>query len=532
MLKFDKSFNNKYNLIFNKYIIFIMNTQLKEFFDYQQRILAADLKFDKERWYIPLNEQWDITLLWESDFHISQIFFKWKNDLVKEDDVNKVIKLFYEILKELVRIKNEIKNNTWLNKTLQKMLLNSVNRHIMFFIMRRYWIYLEAKKWWCNIPDEIVLHAQQQIDKIQTILYWPKVSDVDHERDSVVSLLADLFEKNKNKTVDGVGILSDEEKTFFEKQILQRFQKTVDKKQEIKETETKKNKPNVDLKRKISSERLKDIFEIALDIYWLQDWEVCFVDSALNVSVEYKKRKIKLPTKKKEYTIREACKLIDHEISIHAVRGENTLNTTKLHIWSYMDKEEWLAKISDWEFSDIEDINVPWLGHISTFIWENFGYEDTYRLLLIYFKLKDEDKEKAEKKAKDRTLRIKEYNFDWPWAYRKNASYYRWLNFLFNYLWNIDPKEYTEWLNKFYFSKLWDEEFQYVDELKEIMNVNNEDIKKPLWLWKILFEKLVKWKGWLIGIEQRDKRFVWKEELVLTQKRQLVNILTLLRGDV
>lgn len=497
-----------------------MSRKISEFNSYSDKITFLTKEYSTDLWYKSLSDNTDSFWVYLSQFFFSKV----ENNKLSQDDINAAILWINNIIKDLLSLKINILNDKDLSSILKNILVNRIRSNILKFVMYRYCIYVEASKAWYPISKELLTHSNFIIDKIQTLIYGPKISDVEEEKQAVLISLWRLFSRKRS-------LLSIEDQEFFEKDFLLKLWYTGLLSWSV--PDWKKEKKVV--KNEISSDRLIEIFKLSLSFYGLalkpkdpNGWSVEYTETKNNISVNYSKKLISVPKTKPTYNIKDVFSLIDHEISVHVLRWENTLNKIKKNIWNYLEREEWFAIFSDRIIHN--DSWEPGIWHISTFIWENYWYSDSFRLLQIYFKLLWKTQEESTTLAKTRLIRIKKFYGDFPWSYRKNVSYHRWFSFFVEYLSKLSEEEYKKFIDDFYFWKLWDEEFKYVDDLKEILWLESTNILKPCWIWRILDEKFFGWTGSLKALEKRDFRFKAVDRITMEQKRKLISILNIVKS--
>lgn len=155
-------------------------------------------------------------------------------------------------------------------------------------------------------------------------------------------------------------------------------------------------------------------------------------------------------------------------------------------------------------------------------------------MLRIYYKMvmkKWTPDEIIEKEAKDRTLRVKRFvSFKQKWANRKDVSYTRWQKQIVEYLQNLDDREIWDFISNFYFSKLalWD--IWLVQEFRESLGIDEKELKYPLWIWKILYKKLLWEKIFLQKLQTEDFRFRVIDKIPFNVKRKIIEILNLIKA--
>jgi hypothetical protein len=199
-----------------------------------------------------------------------------------------------------------------------------------------------------------------------------------------------------------------------------------------------------------------------------------------------------------------------------------------------LEWEEWFAVICELLFDKkLEEIEVePTIHHITTFIAENFDWKKTLELLKIYFKLLHPNwsEDELENNARDRLFRIKRFvSLKEKWANRKDVSYTRWIIEIEDYLKIADNEQKKEFIEDFYFSRLSLNDQKLVKEFRHKLWINENELRYPLWIWKILYKKLNGDKIYLSKLKEEDFRFNNIEKLEWNIKRKLVEILSKLK---
>lgn len=475
---------------------------MKNFKDYTQDI--ENIK----KWYTsPL---WWVIKYNEED--INENFF-WNKKNINYEDINEFIRNIEFKLKKIKEQKKEIQNSDLIDIH-KKFLLNNLNSTGLKYMMFKRSAYLEWEKAWLILNEEKRKELVRQVNKFQDIIYWPEVSENKEETHLVLSKLYKLLEKNAH-------ILDDKEKETFEN-FLYKFDYSNKKKwDEISEISWEQ--------QFLDTTKFRNLFEIVKDIYGLNDWSIA-IENVGNFSVRMDSQQIVCPESKIEKTdIKSILQLIDHEISTHALRGDNTKKT----IWTtwkwYLELEEWLATISGLMFDKkLDEIQIDvWASHIVSFISENASWEDAYNIIKTSLKLSNpkRDENILKQTTKNIFMRSKRFvSLYEKWANRKDLSYMRgrrlWLKLL---------KEKDNFIKDFYFSKLSWEDINLVDEFKKALDIDESQLKYPLWIWKILYKKLQWQEIFLEKLKEEDIRFEHIEKISYDTKRKIIEALNIVR---
>lgn len=464
----------------------------------------------------------------ENDKFINQNFF-WNNENVNDDYIKKVLFEIWEKLKKFKTIKNAIKIDENLQSLEKKFLLQVINKSWFELIRFKNSIYLEAEKAWFKLTEEERKKYLKKTNTIQRVLYWSKVSDNLFEIDEIFNKLQSLYiESSEKLTPEDKEMLSGFFKDFGKDLSDKQLQNS------IKDKNKNEKKDNEILKNKISIDNVKKIFDLIIELYWLNWWKAK-IWNYLNFAVSKNKKLIKIPQSKKNITIKKLLELIDHEIWVHAIRWFNTEKTLKKNYSHYVEAEEWFAKIStSLLYENLGNINIE-ASHslISSLISENYNWEKTYDLLKVYYKLISEEWdtiEEIEKEALNRMLRIKKFfSLKEKWAAWKDVSYFRWEKQVLEHLLKEDDIEW--FIRKFYFSKLSLKDLEIVDSFKELLEYKENELVYPIWLWKILLNKIIWEKMILKELKEKDLRFKAIDNLSFWVKRKIVEILNFINTN-
>lgn len=491
---------------------------MKNFLDY-----TKDVKDVKTGFWTPM--WWIFKYIQEEDsLYINQNFFEWKKT-VTENDIEELKNIFNEKLYNIKELKKEL-NESFLDKVEKKFILNALNSIGLKYILFKYSVYLEAEKAWYKLTNDQRISYLYKINKLQNIIYWPDITSLDSEKNSVLDKLTQVYRNNNKK-------LTEDEKQFF-LDFLNWFD--FDDFEEIFDQSTKQSTELT--KKYLSKDKVILLFEMVIDLYNLDWWTIFQDKNVWSFSVKKEEKQIILPLKKLEkISLKRIFELFDHEIWVHAIRGYNSNKTINANWDWYLEIEEWMATLSELMFdTKIEKIIVePTIHHISTFFAENMNWEDTRKMLEIYFKMirsKITSIEDIEKEALDRMLRVKRFvSFNEDWANRKDVSYTRWQSQVVNYLQISDRQSKLNFMKDFYFAKLSITDMTLVSEFREKLAINESELRYPLWIWKILYKKLLWEKVFLKSLQEEDFRFWAIEKFSVEMKRKIIKILQEIRWN-
>lgn len=458
-------------------------------------------------------------------------------------------------------------NDTGLNDLQKKLLLTTIQGNILRIILLEHAVYIEAEKWWYPLDEKKKTECLEKINKIESVIYGPRVIDQPEERTIVMTKLNHLFQDNKYK-------LTPEEQNKFE-QLLAKFPERNTLNEKLKEKDSLGELPLMDIchlfqkvlsiynipskivfiDEKISQEKEEeDILYLPFD-YDQKALTKAYKDHGINnifkITLDprvswfgIKEYAVNIPTSRDKMSVKRLCELIDHEINTHLLRAHNKRNTVNLTTEWYLETEEWIAtmneKLTSQKREDIK-IDTPTIHNISLLIGELYNFDDTKELLRIYYTMTVNEWEEQENKEKNtpeimaekRALRVKRYHaFDHPGANRKDVVYRRWLIDAITYIKNLnkddinDIQKLQKHMNNFYFSKLGKAEIQNADELFEWFTIDKKNVILPIAIGKLLYEKLLGNK--LNDID--DIRFLSStQKLDYKQKKLLLEIISYIK---
>ena len=499
----------------------------------------------------------------------------------------------------LIELKQEITEDSFLTEDQKKFLINNVDSVLTRMELVLKWVYVEAEKWWYKLDkerrDELKREVQQLCNKIR----WPRVSDVPHEKFLVLKNIHDKFNEKKDVLTE---IEQEKINQFFDKFWVSSYFDVLDNGDD--EVETEKTEKEKKLKWTIDLDKYVYIIKMILEkIYWIscvfvskwndfRTWaeisensydkkeNIVFIksdsdDYEINKFLEKnnisEKFRINIDPNKKNLSawawainvpyiqnyktmwITRFLRLIEHELK-HVIRARKSAETLPLTIDKKIDNivvseqekwfkeldstdlEEWITKFSEEAVSqDIEDMQVEvWIGHIATFIWENYWYDEWKELLKIYLKLGWKDESSAEKEADTRIRRVKRFfPLDEPGAYWKDTLYYRSKKNVIELVQQCqkenNPAELEELAKTAYMAKLWEDDIQKFQDMIKSMTTEESYDEIPYEIWKIIYTKLSGES--LKGIEEKDIRFSINK-LNAQQKRALAEILKYTKDNI
>lgn len=186
---------------------------------------------------------------------------------------------------------------------------------------------------------------------------------------------------------------------------------------------------------KLSSQDIKDILQIALDVLGSSNFKINLKSNAENISISDTRKEIKIPENNK-YTGERAAELISHEICTHAISMMNFneagfqevsigKNATTFQEGIAMLSEE---KAGEHIFGDKKPIDKDWFIHAMEYRKKGNGFGATYlemkKRILDQFIAQDIESQKAEMDAEKESLNICRRIFRGMHDFSSNSSYY------------------------------------------------------------------------------------------------------------
>lgn len=506
-------------------------------------------------------------------------------------DVEETIWFIKRWKHNLIELKWEIKNDSFLTEEQKAFLIANIESILTRMELVLKWVYIEAEKWWYKLDSEKRELLVKEVQELSTKIRWPRISDVSHEKFLVLKSIYEKYDEKKD-------LLSPEEdKTinqFFEKFWVSSYFNMIeeDLPWEVENIEWgEKLKWKIELSKYVNvikmilekiynipcifvckwkdfrdwSDITENSFDEKNDIAFLRpdcdDYEISKFKEKNNITDKFcinidpnKKNlsawawAINVPyiQNYKEMDIARFLRLIEHELK-HVIRARKSAESLPLDIEKKIDNipvseqdkwfkeldstdlEEWITKFSEEAVSqNIEDMQVDvWIGHIATFIWENYWYNEGKEILKIYLKLDWNDDKSAEKQADTRIRRVKRFfPLDEPGAYWKDTLYYRSKKNIIELVQQCqkdkDPKKLEELAKTAYMAKLWEDDIEKFQDMIKSMTTEESYDEIPFEIWKIIYTKL-SWES-LKDMEKKDIRFSINQ-LNIQQKRALVEIL-------
>lgn len=476
-----------------------------------------------------MNARYSGVMWWVISYETSEnntIFAKnfFENDDISEEIIAKKVSQFHEEIERLLFLQNQIEE--YLPNTDEKefLLLIIENLKNKFEIFKNA-IFLEAEKSGFTLSCEERKNYQEKVDYCQDLVYGKRISQIPEEVDLVMNYLDFIFQKNSYK-------ISDSDKKFFE-EFLSKFPHTDFKSFDIKQI------PSA-LDVIVPEEKIQELFAYLMhDIYGLIDWKIQIKETAKMFAVNNSKKELVIPRDKmKNLSLWRLLQLFDHEIGVHAIRGENTSKTLKIPGKNYLEHEEWWAMLSEKLFSeDIKNLQKePTIHHITTFFAENNNEGDTQNLIRIFFEMTDNFEDPY-----NRMRRVKRFVSDHlPGANRKDVTYTRGNLEIIKHWQELyeNPENRMKFLKDFYFSKLHIGDQKFIAWIKKNMNVSDIDLIYPLWIGKMLAKKLQWEKIFLhshfdedderVNFIDQDGRFAVKT-ISFDVQRKVVSLLQMFR---
>lgn len=124
-------------------------------------------------------------------------FFSWIKSITQWL-LDEKIKDFDEKLAEIKKLKREVKNLD-ISDLEKRFLLISLNQTWIKYILFKRAIYLESEKQWFILSNKDRERYLRDVNRLQDIIYWPEISSIESEKQSVGIALNKIFWENKQK---------------------------------------------------------------------------------------------------------------------------------------------------------------------------------------------------------------------------------------------------------------------------------------------------------------------------------------------
>lgn len=491
----------------------------------QRNFIWFSEKIDEIKKPISTALWWVLEYQRNNDNYISIKLFNSKNQNISKQDIDNAHMFIEHYNNKLKRIKEELIEEPNIYEPQKKLLINIIEWTLLRSKLLYYATYIEAEKWWYILDQNDKQNYLKNIEKIEKIIYGWSISDNKKEKEAIINNLSWIFNKNSS-------FLDKNQKNIFSS-FLSKFSNS-------KTTTIKKNNNKTE-SEKISIINVCYLFQKVLDTYDVKN-KIVIIDENLqeekeennilyipknydqkertNTIKKYKLEKtvkiilddnlpnfgvgdykLDVPGKYKDISIERICQLIDHEISTHLLRMINKNKGINIKTEWYLETEEWIATMNEKLVSQNREnlkSDEPTIHHTSTFIAENYNFNDTKELLYIYYILNWKSTQEAENLSEQRALRVKRYHsFDLPGANRKDVVYRRWLIDAIKYIKDLDKtkeediKQLTEDIWNFYIAKLGKDEIRNANKIFEWLSIDKEQLIMPIAIGKILYEKLL-----------------------------------------
>lgn len=504
--------------------------QQKEFMEIAKKIENIKSNIEKPIWGI----------LQYTPNGINKSFFSESIATVTQRDIDNATIFLNSYLQEFKRLAKEVRESTFLNDVQKKLFIWTLKAFGLKIILFKNAVYIEAEKWWYELNDKDKQQYLRNIEKIEKLVYWPKISENKDEIDAIMTWLEDLYQKNKDT-------ISLEDQQYFSL-FLDKFPWRITATKQIsinKNRLWKLNQENlaklfhkwlnmygiqsniVKISEKIAEiknddwilylplknpstweERLKEDLEAIYENFWYKnDILKIKINKCAAIEVDIPGNEINIPSSTNYYSVIRSLELLSHEIVTHAFTWTNKKNKFNLESDTYLELQEWIAMLNEKAVTtDITNISVdPTIHHISTFIGENYNTTDTNYLLQIYYKLNG--KKNFQSLAKNRTERVKRFHAnDQKWANWKDIVYRRGMVDGLNYIQNLDEKNIEDIkklqtdIFSFNVGKLGKEEVKNVPQLIEWFDITPKNIILPADIGKLLL--------WLLEKNSPDGKWI------------------------
>ncbi|HMS91703.1 MAG TPA: DUF1704 domain-containing protein, partial [Candidatus Absconditabacterales bacterium] len=436
-------------------------------------------------------------------------------------------------MQQFKRLRKEVEASVFLNEVQKKLFLSTLQSYCLKIMLFKSAVYIEGEKGGYILDSKDKSQYLRNIERIETIVYGPKISDTPKEVDTIMSHLHTLYETNKEKLTgeeqeqfavflqnfaskrtetqyedvsskNRLGRLRQEDfakllqKGLAIYMITSNIVKITDKVSELKEENGILYIPAINVMTG-KAQTQEELDAIYTQFGYNPDILKIKIHKCSSIEVDIPNKEINIPSVTNYYNVIRSLELLSHEEITHAITGTNKENKFNIESDTYLELQEGVAMLNEKAVAThIKDISAaPTIHHLSTFIGENYNYQDTYNLLKIYYTLMG--KKNAESLAKTRTERVKRFHAnDQGGANRKDVVYRRGIIDVLAYIQNLDPNkiEDIQGLQKnifnFNIGKLGKEEVENAAELTEGFNITPKNIILPADIGKILLHMLEK----------------------------------------
>ena len=532
---------------------------MEQYIAYAEKLTSLNKMLTETLWdrltYISKKNEWLDTYM----NYISSKFFP-KKVTISQYDIEERITIIQSTLLAYDTIKNDIKMDHNLDIEIKDFLIKSIEevktkaevaKRATFFEAEKSWYDVlftwstfEIKKNQGRIQNtwlwvDYVQHKKSylhDIDSLQTQIYGPRISDVNEEREVVVSLCTMAYKMNNSK-------LTPQEDTLFKSFLNALGDSTIaDVHQDTKELPARGNLSMEAIMK--GTEHIKATFYPNIKRWQIIDKGKAWYSSLFSQKIrEY-------PDKEKD-NFNKLLTTIGHEDAGHMVRWDNQeKNGMILSGPWYEDIEEGITKLNEWLLKYSLD-DYPLLPNnifIAVFIGENYNFEDTYTLLRILKKLQfpweisKANEVSIARSAFTLAQRVKSYySWDEKWSNRKDVIYFRGEKKLVQYLRSLpNDKERAEFYRKLMTAKVSFEDIFTIDSLLKKLWTDTAHINQNKLVDKVFNVKLQEgaWAFskmpddyWEKNIDknllQWDFRFNGTQEYLLKEKKALVDLFSI-----
>ena len=519
-------------------------------------------------WY---EQTWDL-------FFNKAYFVNW--EVINQDRINDIISEANDRNRKLEEINITLEKETSLNPSQKKIIKDRIIRLLISNEYHKKAIYIEAEKAWFKLSNKDRIRYRKKALKIENDLYWTTISERPERKQKVIDKLHQLYEENNKE-------LTDEEKAFWTKNIINKYVKSNSLPKEIwekKEDFFIKDSCIFDLivllleiewfdRNKITKIQLSN------DISWIEEQEnwVYLVSTKLdateidkyfeklwiennlriikrvkwnnsvdirkekeeNWEIKFKKNCINLwATTNNRYPINRVLSIIfEHEIGTHAMSSMGNIRNTNIKDPERWDLEEWIALLNQkmtkgewlWDFYDAS------IWDIRTFLAEQLDEYELKKYLSIYYKLT-----KAKDPNIDDTIRRAKMGIPIgeKGARRRDITYGNSKEIIRKLEDLSKTAEWRKTLNKYakviYSTGIWYEALENIDDILEwIKGLNELEPNFPIFAGKILYWKLFKGKLDKDKMLESDLRNAIenKKDISFKQKKLLVEILKVIKSN-
>lgn len=215
-----------------------------------EKMANYDLAIEKARWELFLRIWYEQS----GELYFNKAYFT-NGEHIDNERINQIIEEANINNQKLEDIKAELENDNILNQAQKNLIKNRLEKIILNNEYHKNAIYIEAEKAGYKLSNKDRIKYRKRIIELENILYGPSITDIPERKQKVIDKLHQLYKDNNNELNNE---LNDEEKTFWEENIIEKYQKETS----IEKAEKEDDKEDIFIK----DESVFDIMKLLLEI--------------------------------------------------------------------------------------------------------------------------------------------------------------------------------------------------------------------------------------------------------------------------